>query len=199
MAGTVRLSVPDFMGIEVIPAMLARLQRAHPQISIEMVLSNAPANLLAQEVDVAVRTITPQQEALVARKVATIPLGFFASPDYLARRGHPASIAALDTHDFIGPDRQRGDLALVESLNLRGRIVLRTDSHPAMLSAARAGLGIAVAQVPVASADPRLARVLPGIVLAHLDTWLVTHENLARVPRVRAVLDALAAAFREMV
>ncbi len=67
VAGTVRISVPEFMGVEVVPSMLARLRQAHPGIRIELSLSNAPADLLAQEVDVAVRAVTPKQEALVAR------------------------------------------------------------------------------------------------------------------------------------
>lgn len=201
VAGTVRVSVPEFMGIEVIPAMLARLRQAHPGVRIELSLSNAPADLLAQEVDVAVRTVTPTQAALVARKVAAIPLGLFASPDYVERRGVPASLASLADHDVIGPDRNRGDLAVAERIAggfLRERLVLRTDSHPAQLAAARAGVGIAVAQVPVGDADPRLVRILPEFDVAVLETWIVTHENLAKVPRVRAVFDTLAETFGEM-
>ncbi|MEO3998549.1 LysR family transcriptional regulator [Mesorhizobium sp. CAU 1732] len=198
-AGTVRISVPEFMGVEVIPAMLVRLREMHPAIRIELSLSNAPADLLAQEVDVAVRTVQPKQEALVARKVASIPLGLFASPSYVERRGSPASLADMASHDIIGPDRSRSDLAVAEKLGpafSRDRLVLRTDSHPAQLAAARAGLGISAAQVPVGEADPRLVRILPDFTFFMLDTWIVTHENLARVPRVRAVFDSLVESFR---
>ncbi len=199
-SGTVRISVPDFMGIEVIPAMLARLREAHPAIRIELSLSNLPADLLAQEVDVAVRTVAPKQDALVARKVAAIPLGFFASPSYVERRGRPTSLAELAEHDVIGPDRNRSDLAMVEKLGglARDRLVLRTDSHPAHVAAARAGVGIAVAQVPVGERDPNLVRILPDLDVMVLETWIVTHENLSRVPRVRAVFDSLVESFREM-
>lgn len=201
VAGTVRVSVPEFMGIEVMPAMLARLRAAHPGVRIELSLSNAPADLLAQEVDVAVRTVTPKQAALVARKVAAIPLGLFAARSYVARRGAPDSLAALADHDVIGPDRSRIDLAFAAQIGggfLRERLVLRTDSHPAQLAAARAGVGIAVAQVPVGDADPRLVRLLPEIDVAVLETWIVTHENLAKVPRVRAVFDSLVEFFAAM-
>ena len=199
-SGTVRISVPDFMGIEVIPAMLARLREAHPAIRIELSLSNLPADLLAQEVDVAVRTVAPKQDALVARKVAAIPLGFFASPSYVERRGRPTSLVELAEHDVIGPDRNRSALAMVERLGglARDRLVLRTDSHPAHVAAARAGVGIAVAQVPVGERDPNLVRILPDLDVMVLETWIVTHENLARVPRVRAVFDSLVESFREM-
>ncbi|MDN2582718.1 LysR family transcriptional regulator [Aquibium sp. ELW1220] len=201
IAGTVRMSVPEFMGIEVIPVMLARLREAHPRIRIELSLSNAPADLLAQEVDVAVRTVAPKQEALVARKVAAIPLGFFAAPGYVARHGAPESLADLAEHDVIGSDRNRSDLAFAERFGValrRDRLVLRTDSHPAQLAAARAGVGIAVAQVPVGESDGRLVRVLPDVEIAVLETWIVTHENLSRVPRVRAVFDSLVESFGAM-
>jgi DNA-binding transcriptional LysR family regulator len=80
----------------------------------------------------------------------------------------------------------------------REQLVLRTDSHPAQLAAARAGLGVAVAQVPVGERDARLVRLLPDFEVAILETWIVTHENLARVPRVRAVFDSLVESFRIM-
>lgn len=198
-AGTVRLSVSEFMGVEVVPPMLARLRAAHPALRIELSLSNAQADLLAQEVDVAVRTVAPKQAALTARKVASIPMGFFASRDYVARRGLPRSLADLAEHDFIGPDRARADLEIAERLGLGGlrdRFALRTDSHPAQLAAARAGLGLAVIQVPAGEADPRLLRLLPEVELFRLEVWIVAHENLARTPRVRAVLDGLAESFR---
>ncbi len=197
--GTVRISVPELIGIEVAPPMLATLRRTHPGIRIELSLSNAPADLLAQEVDVAVRTVAPRQEALTARKVAAIPLGLFASRAYVERRGAPASLADLAAHDMIGPDRNRSDLALAERLGAafsRESLALRTDSHPAQLAAARAGVGVAVAQRPVGEADPNLVAILPDFDIATLDVWIVTHENLAKVARVRAVIDSLTASFR---
>lgn len=202
VAGTVRISVPEFMGLEVMPAMLTRLREEHPGIRIELALSNLPADLLGQEVDVAVRTVAPRQEALVARKVASIPLGMFASHAYVARRGAPQSLDELDAHDMIGPDRNRVDLAFAARMGAAmtlNRLVLRTDSHPAQLAMARAGMGVAVAQVPAGARDPGLVRILPDFEVAVMDTWIVTHENLAQVPRVRAVMDSLAASFRGFV
>lgn len=202
VAGTVRLSVSDFVGIEVLPSMLSGLRQRYPGLVVEVSLSNASADLLDQEVDVAVRMHPPRHEALVARKVASIALGFFAHADYLARRGVPQAVVDLAAHDLIGPDRARGDLQLAASLHpgiRRERFVFRTDSHPAQLAAARAGLGIAVVQRPVGLADPVLRPVLPELVVASLDTWIVTHENLRRLPRVRAMFDHLAEAFARFV
>lgn len=198
VGGTVRLSVPEFMGVEIVPAILAELRETHPAVRIELSLSNAPADLLEQEADLAVRTFAPKQEALIARKVAAIPLGFFASPAYLARRGTPLDLSELTMHDLIGSDRDPSDLALTRKLAPdlpQSAWVLRTDSHPAQIAAARAGVGICVIQVPLGLKDPRLQHVLPGFTVTTLDTWVVTHENLRDVPRVRAVFDALVSAY----
>lgn len=201
VAGVVRISVPDVMGTEVVPPMLAAIRDKHPAIRIELSLSNAQADVLAHEVDIAVRTVAPAQGALVARKVASIPLGWFASTAYLEKRGAPASMAELAGHDLIGPDRDPRDLALARQLGLDftpENLAVKTDSHPAQLAAARAGLGIAAMQVPVGQRDPRLRRVLPDVTLMHMGVWIVTHEDLRHVPKVRVVLDGLSSAFSGM-
>jgi DNA-binding transcriptional LysR family regulator len=198
VAGTVRLSVSEFVGVEVLPAMLAKLREKHPGIAVELSLSNVSADLLEQEADIAVRMHPPRQEALVARKVGTISLGLYAHRDYLACRGSPVSVAELDNHDFIGPDRARSDLQLAVALHAgltRERFKVRVDSHPTQLALARAGLGIAVVQRPIGRADPLLVPVLPELHIPGLDTWIVTHEDLRNVPRVRAVFDHLVGAF----
>ena len=65
--------------------MLAALRRRYQDLVVELVLSNQVADLLEQEVDVAVRMTPPRQDALVATRVAAIPLGLFARADYLRR------------------------------------------------------------------------------------------------------------------
>lgn len=198
VAGVVRLSVSEFVGIEVLPSMLTKLRALHPGLIVEIALSDASADLLEQEVDVAVRMHPPRHEALVGKKIGVIELGLFAHVDYLARRGVPSTLDELATHDLIGPDRSRPDLRIASALLPavhRDRFVVRTDSHPAQLAAARAGLGVAVVERPVGLADPALRAVLPDIVVASLETWIVTHENLRAMPRVRAVFDHLVEAF----
>ena len=198
IAGTVRISVAEFVGIEVLPPMLAALRLAHPRIVVELSLSNNSADILEQEVDVAVRMHPPRQEALVAKKIGAIKLGLFAHHDYLARKGIPATIDDLAHHDMIGSDRARADLEMAAAFHpamRREQLVARTDSHPAQLALARAGLGIAAVHLAIGLSDPHLAAVLPGLEIASLDTWIVTHEDLRRVPRVGAVFEHLTAAF----
>lgn len=198
IAGTVRVSVGELIGQEVLPPMLARLRERHPDLCVEIGLTNATANLSEQEADIAVRMHAPSQDTLVQRKVGEMALGYFAQPDYLARRGTPATLADLADHDIIGPDRRAANLRSAQAVlppSVLKRIRLRTDSHPGQLAAARAGLGIVVMPQPVGLADPRLAHVLPEVVVGTLAVFVVTHRDLRRVPRVRATFDHLASEF----
>lgn len=198
ISGTVRLSVPDFMGIEVMPPMLKKLRALHPDIEIELSLSNKPADLLSNEVDVAVRTVAPKQLSLIAKKVARIPLGLFAAKSYLDKRGYPQTMEDLVDHDLIGPDQDPYSYALIEQTlapEIQNRIVVRTDNQPAHIALARKGVGIASSQVPLSKDDPELVRVLPDLVVATLETWIVTHENLRQVPRINAVFESLVDSF----
>lgn len=202
IAGTVRVSASETMGIEVIPPMLVSLRQAHPRLTVELLVTNRPADLLAQEVDIAVRTFPPEQGALIARKVGAIPLGFFASVDYLERRGWPETIADLAEHDILGPDRSAVDLQLGTAAvpELRpARYAMRTDCHPARIAATRAGLGITVMQVPIGARDPRLRRLFPDIVVKRMETWIVAHEDLRSLTAVGAVFDHLVSAFVDFV
>lgn len=197
VAGTVRISVSEFIGIEVLPPMLVPLRAQHPALDLELVLSNASADILHQEADIALRMHPPRQDALIARHLGRIPLGFFAAPDYLARHGRPDTLADFAGHVLIGPDRASGDLARVEALAAQAgvalRFAIRTDTHPAQLAAARAGLGIAVVQVPIGARD--LVRLLPELVVHELDVWIVAHEDLRRSARIDRVFQHLAEHF----
>lgn len=193
--GTVRVTTSEIVGAEVMPPILVALSRAHPHVQIELVLSNRNEDLLRRDADVAVRMVAPTQASLVAKRACTIPLGLFASASYLERHPAPARLEQLRGHVLIGSDRGRGitDALAAAGLALTPRdFALRTDSDLAALAALRAGLGIGVCQLPIAARSPDLRRVLPSLAF-ELEAWVVMHEDLRHVRRVRAVFDHLVA------
>ena len=192
--GSVRVTCSEVIGVEVLPPMLVSLRAKHPQLDVELVATNRREDLLRREADVAVRMVRPTQSALIAARVGSLPLGLFAHEDYLA--AHPAPVKARDLasqHCLIGSDRDRG---VVDALRAKGvevdpgSFALRTDSDLAQLAAVRAGLGVGVCQLAIARRTPALRRVLPSLGFA-LEVWVVMHEDLAGVRRVRAVFDHL--------
>lgn len=192
--GSVRVTCSEVVGAELLPRMLVALRAKHPQIDVELVATNRREDLLRREADVAVRMVRPTQGALIAARVGAVPVGLFARDTYLAH--HPAPRRAADLlagHTLVGPDRDR---AMLDALRAKGvaadpgHFALRTDSDLAALAAVRAGLGIGVCQLGIARRTPSLVRVLPSITFA-LEAWVVMHEDLAGVRRVRAVFDHL--------
>ncbi|MET0308142.1 MAG: LysR family transcriptional regulator [Sphingomonas sp.] len=198
VAGTVRISASDVISIEVLPAILAGLMQAHPDLVIELSPSNRNEDLLRREADIAVRMVAPQQEALVARRIGAVPLGLHAHPAYLARAGTPERLEDLTAHALIGVER---DSPVLRTLQARGFDVrvedfsFRSESDLAQLAAIRAGLGIGFCQTGIGRRDG-LVRLLPEALRYDLETWVVCHEDLRGVARVRAVFDALVAGLK---
>lgn len=196
IAGTVRITASEIVGAEVLPAMLAALRERHPRLRFEVVLSNYTQDLLRQEADIAVRMVRPVQAALVMKHVGTVKLGLFAHPDYIAAHGEPRSIDELSRFTIIGPDRTADELrAIIDVFGLPASKLLsfRTDSHLGQLAAIRAGAGIGICQLPLARRQPELIRLLPDEFEHDLPSWVVMHEDLARVPRIRVAFDHLVA------
>jgi len=193
--GSVRISVSEVIGIEVLPPILVQLQERYPRLAIELSLSDAVEDLLKQQADIAVRMVEPTQGALVSRKIGGIPIGVFAHRRYLDRHGWPDSLDELAGHRLIGFDRQLTYVreAIKAYPAMAGmRFDFRSDSNAAQLAMIRAAGGIGMCQVGLAAHDPDLVQLFPEEFDLHLMTFLVMHENLRMVPRCRAVFDALA-------
>ncbi|MBT9459164.1 MAG: LysR family transcriptional regulator [Burkholderiaceae bacterium] len=192
--GAVRISASEVIGIEVLPPILARLRQQHPQLQIELVLSNRVQDLLKREADIAVRMVAPKQEQLLARRIGQVELGLHAHRDYLAQQGMPQTLAELAGHAVIGYDQTNAFIrSFAKTLQgfTRDSFALRADSDLAQLALLRAGAGLGICQVALARRDPALQRVLPGLFSLQLETWVTMHEDLRNSPRCRVTFDAL--------
>ena len=193
-SGVVRITASEVVGMEVLPPILAQLREAHPGIVLELALTNRSEDLLRREADIAVRMVRPTQEALVAKRVGNITLGMHAHKRVLDAWGRPASLEEARRMPLIGYESETIGVRAVKALGLDLRLdefAFRTDNDLAQLSAIRAGLGLGICQVGLAARDPLLERVLPEVFSYDLETFVVTHEDLKEVRRVRLVFDAL--------
>lgn len=193
--GTVRISASEVIGIEVLPPMLAALNERHPDLIIELSVSDAVEDLLRQEADIAVRMVAPAQDALITRRIGGIPLGLHAHRRYLDQHGTPARLEDLRTHRVIGFDREsafvRAMRKKVPLLDIM-RPTLKSDSNLAQMAMIRAGCGIGVCQVELAKRDPNLVRLFRAEFELPLETFVVMHETMKTTPRCRVTFDALA-------
>ena len=192
--GTVRITASDVIGVEVLPPIIAGLRDAHPELVVELVLTDRIQDLLRREADIAVRMTRPKQELLVARRIGAIELGLFAHRDYLARHCTPKSMVDLAHHALIGFDQPslfvRGAGKSLSAWQ-REAFAMRTDNNLAQLALLRAGAGIGVCQAPIARRDDALVRLFPRQFSLPMDTWITMHEDLRNSPRCRITFDAL--------
>lgn len=195
VAGCVRVAASVTMGIEVLPAVLSRFREAHPQIDVELTLSNDIADLSRRDADIAVRMARPTQNTLVAKKVGDLGFGFYARPEYLARHGAPTDFDDLATHTIIGFDSQPPGLPVGLEIGrpiTRDLFAFRSDDDMAQLAMLKAGFGIGVCQHQIGR-RAGLVQVMPGTFAFRLDIWICMHENLKGSRRMRLMFDHLAA------
>ncbi len=185
LSGVVRIATTDTLSTLLMPH-LAALRQAHPAIRLALTVSNAMANLTRRDADIALRPVPDPPETLVGRRLCAIAHAVYTAD---APQADPPS------GPWIGLDEALDATVIGRWLRRAipdDRILCRVDALPALRDAARAGLGLALLPCYVGDATPGLRRAAPAEPLSAL--WLLTHDDLKRSPRIRAVLDFLAQA-----
>ncbi|MGD9537227.1 MAG: LysR family transcriptional regulator [Alphaproteobacteria bacterium] len=202
--GTLRISAPDTFGaMHIAPAIPSFLDR-HPGLKIELSLSGRHVDLIEGGFDLAIRIGTLPDSSLGVRRLAESRLAICAAPAYLAVRGTPTDIDALEKHNCLrftplgwgsawrlhGPDGP---------VHVAIGDTFATDSGDVLLSVARAGLGLALLPTWMTAGDLRR-----GTLVAVLRDWApppVAIQAIFPGPRLRmtkveAFIDHLARRFR---
>lgn len=149
--GRLRVSIPNsFMAQGFFPPLAAFLAR-HPELALELVITDRAVNLVEEGIDCAVRAVTiPDDSTLVVRHISKVKWGTWASPQYLEKHGVPRAIEDLERHHclrFISPSTgrtldwrfRRGEAEVLYA----PRGSFGATSLEAVATAAAAGIGIA--------------------------------------------------------
>lgn len=110
LRGKIRMSVPTTYGHHRLPVLLAPFIRQHPQVQLELNITNRNVDLVAEGFDLAIRMGEFADSGLVARKLEDAALCLVAAPPYLRRVGKPKALADLARHSclpFIMPSTGR--------------------------------------------------------------------------------------------
>ncbi len=185
--GTVRLTTTDTL-LGLVAPVLAGLRTTHPGVAIDLVTANAFFTLTRRDADVALRPADAAPEGLVGRRLAGVATAVYAAPGMAGR--------AVEALDWLAPDdglAHLGSAKWIAAHVAPERIVLRASGLPALQAAARAGMGAAPLPCFLGDADAGLVRMTEPLAAMASSLWLLTHPDLRRTGRVRAVMDALAA------
>jgi DNA-binding transcriptional LysR family regulator len=198
--GLLRITAPvQFGKLHVAPLAATFLQR-FPDSQVELVLHDRNLDLIEESLDVAIRIGALSDSSLLVRRVGEVRQVLVASPDYLARRGTPATPADLAAHDTIfssstsGPLEWRfGSRGRSASVRLAPRLLV--NDVDARLAAARSGQGIVRVlsyQVYDEIAAGKLIRLLRSFEPPPLPVQLLTASRAHMPPKIRAFLDLAA-------
>jgi DNA-binding transcriptional LysR family regulator len=194
VAGRVRITIARVLADGFLAAELAPLAARFPHLEIELLATSRNLSLARREAEIALRLSRPASGELVARRVATLDYGFFASPSYAARlaEGHSPVFIAFDEANDLVPEALWARRFLADKC-----VVLRANSQGAQAAAARGGAGIALLPGLVARAGGGLVPVSLSQQPPSRELWLLMRPDVSRLARVRAVADHLVGLFQE--
>jgi DNA-binding transcriptional LysR family regulator len=204
LRGTIRLALPVIYGTREIIPRLPTFMSAHPQLRMELTVSDERQDLVAEGADVAIRLGTLGDSAFGARKLATLERVLVAAPSYLKTHGTPKTPADLAGHDCIfGPGGfaraswmfKRGHTVI--SVDVKGRI--QTNSGPGVLASLVAGLGIATASRVMCRDELKsgaLLQLLDNFALEPVEVHAVFPGGPRPSAKVRALVEFLAGELR---
>jgi DNA-binding transcriptional LysR family regulator len=201
VSGTVRFTTNEVLAGLFVPELVRRLKASHPQIHLDIDTSNILRDLKGGEADIALRAAAaPVQPDLVGVKLADDHWSLYCADSYARRHGIPRSIKDLTQHSLIGLDPHGRHHQVVEWARLHfppDCIMVRQNSIPTAFSSIADGVGVGFFSDLLAARRQDLVLCFRPDLPPAAEVWLLTHDRLRHVPRIRAVLDLMKDLFRE--
>ncbi len=196
--GLVKLAAPLSFGARWVAPLLPEFFRAYPDISVELHLTDAQADLIGEGFDAALRIAILEDSSLAARLIAPVRRFVVASPMYLSRNGRPQHPHDLGAHQCLTyANRSRRDVWRFthengEACTATPSGALRATTVEALLPTLLAGLAVAELPEFVATqyfADKQLEPVLTDWRLPEGGLYFVTPTARTRPAKVSALAD----------
>ncbi len=200
--GSLKMTAPIDFGEHLMPV-LADIMNAHPNLVVDVRLTNRVLDMVEEGIDVGVRVAGSLDGHFVARPLARTQLALFAAPAYLARHGRPERPEDLERHKnivFTEP-RPRDELVFARNgkeVRVKVRPTLTGNHAAALQLAVQRGVGIAMMPSFVAARDLAAGSIEPVLTdwrLPELTVFAVYPHRRFVSPKVKVVIEALRAAF----
>lgn len=199
--GWLRFTAPYALGSDSIGPLLPEFMARYPDLRVEANLTNDRLDLIASDMDVAIRVGALEDSTLSARKLTEIRTSLYASPDYLARHGAPLEPNDLRHHRAICSSKQRfGNRWAwqltdgLEQIEVPVAPVMIANDPTSMLHALVGGIGLALAADPfgtVGVAGGQLRVILPAWRGPTYELNAVFPPGRMHSPKVRVFVDFL--------
>jgi DNA-binding transcriptional LysR family regulator len=200
--GWLRVTTPYSLGTTWISPLLGEFHARHPEVRVELILSNDQLDIIAGEIDVALRVGTLADSNLVARKLSVFHTAVYATPSYIERFGEPLHPDDLIHHRALAMTKNRSGNAFAWTLgdgNGKPRefsidpVVLANDPA-ALRGALLGGEGLMLASDVMVKAYAEhglVQRVMAGWRGLDYDLNALFPRGQVQSPKVRAFVDFL--------
>jgi DNA-binding transcriptional LysR family regulator len=192
--GLLRMAMPGSFGRMYIMPLLGEFQKAHPNVSLDLSLSDEFVNMVEGGYDLSIRNAPLADSNFVAKKLASDQRLLVASPKYLQKHGTPTTVAELKKHQYVtlfGSNLikfQNG-----QSFNIPP--TYSVNDGEAMRILIEQGLGIGIKSlwnVSEGLKSGRLVEVLPETpLITESSIWALYPKGRIIIPKVRAMIDFL--------
>jgi DNA-binding transcriptional LysR family regulator len=198
VSGAVVITASEWVIRSVLGPALGPLLSQHPKLSLDLVAEAKHLSLVKREADIALRPSRFSHQDVLARAVAVIEFGLYASDAYLARHGRPDFGGGAPGHRFIAMTAGAGNVVerdWLPPMAASGRVTVRSNGREPMATMAAAGIGIACLPRFLGAATPGLRSLATPTPAPRRQLWLGIHRAARATPRIRVTVDFLAHSF----
>ena len=192
LTGVVRISLPEGLGIEIFTKYLKEFYKEHRDLEIELLADTKARSLSNKEVDISITLSRPKRGKLVSWKLSDYVIQLYGSKEYFTKNTMIDNLENLTGHKFIS---YVDDLVDYPELNYLHdsfnniKILFRSNNLQAQLNAVKEGIGIALLHNFIAKKEKNLIPILPKKIKIKREYWIVIHEDLINIKRIRVVVD----------
>jgi DNA-binding transcriptional LysR family regulator len=193
MRGPIRLTCSTAVAHRLMKSQLLDVFHTRfPGIRVELLMTECLLDLSKGEADIAIRGGEPREKALFGKKIADVSWAVYASRSYIERHGRPKTPQNVDDHsiiEFIGEIANLKAARWLRSKAPRAAISGQSSNVPSLLLAVKSGVGLAPLPTPLAGLENELVCVIGPIPELDYPTYLLTHRDLRRIPRISAFFE----------
>lgn len=185
LSGSLRISCSDWFGIHILAPILADFRRVHTNVIVEVLTDSRLLNLARREADLVFRIKPFTEPEVISRKLLHIPYGL-----YVAKGSDDPSPGTGEGFSMVIMDEAFGGMPDVAWLKDRfpdAKISMRSNNRDVQARLCASGAGMAVLPRPLGDSMDVLKRVEVPNPPPGRDTWLGYHQDLRRLPRLRAL------------
>ena len=198
--GKVRLSVGEGLGVEIISKNLYKFYESYPDIEIELLADTKSRSLSNRETDILISFSQPLKGRLKTWKVCDYYVNLYGTKYYLDNHNKIESIKDLKNHSFVSYVNEFiefPELNYLNDLKVNANVKFSSNNLRSQLLAVKNNIGLGLLHTFIADKETELKKVLEDQINIKREYWMIVHENLFKLQRIKVVCKFIKEIMRE--